>query len=44
LLGAKRSAPGSPDWQAHTAEGSLTLRAFSNIKDENYRLYLKVDG
>jgi DUF1680 family protein len=44
LLAAKRSAPGSPDWQAHTDEGSLTLRAFSNIKDESYRLYLKVDA
>ncbi len=44
LLGIKQSAPGSSDWQSHTDDGTLSLRPFSAIKDENYRLYLPVDS
>ena len=44
LLSAAQSAPGSTDWNAKTANGSLTLRPFTAIKDEHYRLYLKVQS
>lgn len=44
LLGAMQIASGSTDWQAKTAIGNLTLRPFTAIQDEHYRLYLKVDA
>jgi DUF1680 family protein len=44
LLAATQVAGGSMDWQAKTAAGTLTLRPFAAIKDEHYRLYLKVEG
>jgi hypothetical protein len=44
LLGATQVAAGSTDWQAKTATGNLTLRPFTAIEDEHYRLYLKVEG
>jgi DUF1680 family protein len=34
----------STDWQVKTAAGNLTLRPFTSIQDEHYRLYLKVEG
>jgi DUF1680 family protein len=43
LLRATQVAAGSTDWQAATAEGRITLRPFTTIQDEHYRLYLKVD-
>jgi DUF1680 family protein len=44
LLAATQVASGSTDWQAKTAEGNLTLRPFTAIQNEHYRLYLKVEG
>jgi hypothetical protein len=44
LLAATPAASGSPDWQARTAAGNVTLRPFTAIEDEHYRLYLKVQG
>ena len=44
LLTATQSAPGSTDWHAKTATGALTLRPFTAIKDEHYRLYLNVNA
>jgi hypothetical protein len=44
LLAASQVSAGSTDWQAKTAAGALTLRPFASIKDEHYRLYLKVEG
>jgi len=44
LLAASQVASGSTDWQAKTAEGNITLRPFAAIRDEHYRLYLKLDA
>ena len=44
LLAASQVSAGSTDWQAKTAAGNLTLRPFTSIQDEHYRLYLKVEG
>ena len=44
LLAASQAAAGSTDWQAKTAAGNLTLRPFTAIQDEHYRLYLDVAG
>jgi DUF1680 family protein len=44
LLAASQISTGSADWQAKTAAGNLTLRPFTTIEDEHYRLYLKVEG
>jgi hypothetical protein len=44
LLAATQIASGSTDWQAKTAAGNVTLRPFTAIQDEHYRLYLKVDA
>jgi DUF1680 family protein len=44
LLGATQVAAGSTDWQAKTDAGMLTLRPFTGIKDEHYRLYLDVES
>jgi len=44
LLAATQISSGSTDWQAKSAEGTLTLRPFTSIQDEEYRLYLKLDG
>jgi DUF1680 family protein len=44
LLAATQVAAGSTDWQAKSAEGTVTLRPFTAIADEHYRLYLKVEG
>jgi DUF1680 family protein len=44
LLAASQVSAGSTDWQSKTAQGALTLRPFTAIQDEHYRLYLKVEG
>lgn len=41
LLSVRQASAGSVDWK--TVSG-LTLRPFAAIKDEHYRLYLKVEG
>ncbi len=42
LLAVNQTANGSTDWQAKTETGTLTMRPFSAIGDEHYRLYLNV--
>jgi DUF1680 family protein len=44
LLGASQTASGSTDWQAKSDAGTLTLKPFTAIQDEHYRLYLRVEG
>ncbi len=44
LLAVSQVSAGSTDWQAKTDAGILTLRPFAAIRDEHYRLYLKVEG
>jgi uncharacterized protein len=39
LLAMTQSAQGSTDWEARTATRTLTLRPFTAIADEHYRLY-----
>jgi DUF1680 family protein len=43
LLAATRVAA-STDWQVLTDEGTLTMRPFASIMNENYRLYQTVEG
>jgi uncharacterized protein len=43
LLAASQVSAGSTDWQAKSAAGTLTLRPFTAIDNEHYRLYVKVD-
>ena len=42
LLAATQIAAGSTDWQAKSTAGTLTLRPFTAIDNEHYRLYLDV--
>jgi DUF1680 family protein len=44
LLAARQISAGSSDWQAETVAGKVTLRPFTAIEDEHYRLYLEVEG
>ncbi len=44
LLAVSQVSAGSTDWQTSTAAGTLTLRPFTSIAEETYRLYLKVEG
>ena len=44
LLAATQIANSSEDWQAHTPTGKQTLRPFTAIQDDHYRLYLDVEG
>jgi len=44
LLAASQLAAGSSDWEVKTAAGALTLRPFTAIQDEHYRLYLNVEA
>lgn len=44
LQGITQVAQGSTDWQAKTAAGTLTLRPFTAIRDEHYRLYLDLQA
>lgn len=43
LLLIQQVAVGSTDWQAKTAAGTLTLRPFTAVGEEHYRLYLPVE-
>jgi hypothetical protein len=42
LLAARQAASGSTDWRVHGAGGNMTLKPFTAIQDEHYRLYHKV--
>ncbi len=42
LLAVRQIASGSTDWQVKTESGAVTMRPFSAIHDEHYRLYLNV--
>jgi len=44
LLKAAQVSPGSTDWQVKTDAVPITLRPFTAIKDEHYRLYLNMKG
>src|ERR1700682_5535052 len=44
LLAATAVAQSSEDWVVQTDAGSLVLRPFASIMDENYRLYQRVEG
>jgi hypothetical protein len=44
LLGATQAASGSTEWQVKTEGAPITLRPFTAIQDEHYRLYLNVEG
>jgi DUF1680 family protein len=44
VLGMTQAAQGSTDWQVKTAAGTLTLRPFTAIRDEHYRLYLALES
>jgi uncharacterized protein len=44
LLGATQASAGSTNWQAKTDVSMIELRPFTEIQDEHYRLYLKVDA
>ena len=42
LMSVTQTSSGSTDWK--TASGSLTLRPFTAINDEHYRLYQKIES
>jgi hypothetical protein len=42
LLRMEQTAQGSADWQVKTATATFTLRPFTAIRDEHYRLYLNI--
>jgi DUF1680 family protein len=44
LLTAAPVAQSSDDWQVRTDAGNLTLRAFTSLMSESYRLYLRTDS
>ena len=44
LAGVTQVVPGSTDWQAKTAAGIISMRPFTAINDEHYRLYLNVES
>ncbi len=44
VLGMAQAAKGSSDWQVKTQSSALTLRPFTAIKDEHYRLYLALEA
>jgi uncharacterized protein len=44
LLAAMAASQSSEDWVARTDSGKLSLRPFSAIGDESYRLYHNVEG
>jgi hypothetical protein len=44
LAAVAQVAPGSTDWQAKTAAGGITMRPFTAISDEHYRLYLNIES
>ncbi len=44
LAAVAQAAPGSTDWQAKTTAGVVTMRPFTAIGDEHYRLYLNMES
>jgi hypothetical protein len=44
LLSATQTSIGSEEWTVKSDSGTLTLRPFSAIMDETYRLYHQVKG
>jgi hypothetical protein len=44
LLAVSQVSTGSTDWQAKTVAGLVTMRPFTAIENEHYRLYLDVAG
>lgn len=44
LLAATATAPSSDGWLVRAKDGTMTLRPFAHIKDENYRLYQKISA
>ncbi len=43
LASVSQVSEGSTDWQARTAAGNITMRPFTAISDEHYRLYHNVE-
>jgi uncharacterized protein len=43
LAAVKQVTGGSTNWQAKTATGTISMRPFTAINDEHYRLYLNVE-
>jgi hypothetical protein len=39
-----QATAGSTEWQAKTSTGTITMRPFTAINDEHYRLYLNVES
>jgi uncharacterized protein len=44
LLAAAQSTPGATNWSVKTQNGAVSLKPFTAIKDEHYRLYFNVQG
>ncbi len=44
LLASRQVAAGSMEWRARSATGTMTLRPFTAIQDEHYRLYQNVQS
>ena len=44
LAAVAQVASGSTDWQAKTVAGVISMRPFTAINDEHYRLYLNVES
>jgi DUF1680 family protein len=44
LQAVRQISSGSTDWQVKTESGAVTMRPFSSIHDEHYRLYLNVES
>ena len=44
LASVAQVASGSTNWEAKTASGVITMRPFTAIQDEHYRLYMEVDS
>jgi DUF1680 family protein len=44
LAAVAQVSAGSTDWQAKVSSGQLTMRPFTAIHDEHYRLYLNIEG
>jgi uncharacterized protein len=44
VLGMTRAAQGAGDWHVKTQSSALTLRPFTAIRDEHYRLYLALEA
>ena len=44
LASVAQVSPGSTEWQAKTSSGQITMRPFTAIQDEHYRLYLDIES